>query len=74
MRIKLKDVVNFEEVLIRKGLSKRGLSEAAKIGQVTVLQICNGNRNPSPRIAKKITEALQVEFDEIFEIEKTVKN
>lgn len=70
MKILLKDLDSFEELLIRKGHSKRSFAEAAKIGQVTALQIANGNRNPSPRIAKRITDALEVEFDDIFEIEK----
>jgi transcriptional regulator with XRE-family HTH domain len=71
MRIRLKDPEHFEELLIRKGHSKRSFAEAAGIGQVTALQIANGDRNPSPRIAKRITDALEVEFDEIFVIEKT---
>ncbi|TKI54528.1 helix-turn-helix transcriptional regulator [Brevibacillus antibioticus] len=70
MKIRLKDQGYFEELLIRKGHSKRSFAEAANIGQVTALQIANGDRNPSPRIAKRITEALEVEFDEIFVIEK----
>ncbi|WP_281869928.1 helix-turn-helix transcriptional regulator [Brevibacillus parabrevis] len=70
MKIHLKDPVRFEELLIRKGYSKRSFAEAANIGQVTALQIANGDRNPSPRIAKRITDALEVEFDDIFEIVK----
>lgn len=68
MRIKLKDAIEFEERLIRKGYSKKAFADAASIGQVTALQICNGDRSPSPRIAKRITETLEVEFDDIFEI------
>jgi transcriptional regulator with XRE-family HTH domain len=73
MRIKLKDAISFEEMLIRKGLSKKAFAEAASIGQVTALQICNGDRYPSPRIAKRIVEALEVEWDSIFIIERTAK-
>ncbi|MGF9821430.1 helix-turn-helix domain-containing protein [Brevibacillus agri] len=71
MKIRLKDPERFGELLIRKGHSKRSFAEASGIGQVTALQIANGDRNPSPRIAKRITDALEVEFDEIFVIEKT---
>lgn len=74
MKIKLKDVIGFEELLIRKGYSKKAFAEAAGIGQVTALQICNGDRNPSPRIAKRICDTLEVEFDDIFEIVKTPQN
>jgi DNA-binding XRE family transcriptional regulator len=73
MRIKLKDTISFEETLVRKGLSKRGLAEAAGIGQVTALQICNGDRAPSPRIAKRITDALECSFDDIWVIEHSNK-
>lgn len=69
MRIRPRiEVIN--ELLIRKGLTKRGLAGVANIGSATAIQICNGNRYPSPPIAKKIVDALQVEFDEIFMIEK----
>jgi transcriptional regulator with XRE-family HTH domain len=71
MKIRLKDAVRFEEILIKKGLSKRAFAEVAKIGQVTALQICNGERRPSPRIAKRIKEALEMEWDDLFIIEKT---
>ncbi|MED4754613.1 helix-turn-helix transcriptional regulator [Brevibacillus choshinensis] len=70
MKIRLKDIELFEELIIRKGHSKRSFAEAAGIGQVTALQIASGDRNPSPRIAKRIIDALEVEFDEIFVIEK----
>lgn len=68
MRITLKNSLEFEELLIRKGFSKKAFAEAAGIGQVTALQICNGDRSPSPRIAKRICDTLDVEFDEIFDI------
>lgn len=58
------------ELLIRKGLSKRSLAKLAGIGQATSFQICTGKRNPSARIAKKIVDALGVEFDDIFSIEE----
>lgn len=70
MRIKLKNAMHFEELLIRNGYSKKAFSEAANIGQVTTLQICNGDRHPSPRIAKRICDTLECSFDEIFEIVK----
>lgn len=65
------DTIN--ELLIRKGLTKRGLANIAEIGHATVIQICNGNRQPSPPVAKKIVDALEVDFDEIFLIAKEVE-
>lgn len=71
MKITLKNYLEFEELLIRKGFSKKAFAEAAGIGQVTALQICNGDRHPSPRIAKRICGTLEVGFDDIFEIVRT---
>lgn len=68
MKIKLSNAVKFEETLIRKGLSKRGFAKMANIADVTIIQITSGSRNPSPRTAKKICEALGAEFDELFVI------
>lgn len=62
-------VEEIHKALIRKGFSKRALAKAAQIGEVTAIQVCNGNRNPSPPIAKRIVDALEVEFDDIFEID-----
>lgn len=61
------------EIMYRKGLTRRGLARAAGIGEVTAQQICNGQRNPSPPVAKKIVDALDVDFDDIFEIVTTTK-
>lgn len=56
-------------LMMRKGLTKRLLAKSAGIGHTTTIQVCNGTRNPSPPIAKKIIDVLEVEFDEIFTIE-----
>jgi transcriptional regulator with XRE-family HTH domain len=57
--------------LYRKGWTRRKLAEEARIGEATAQQICAGRRNPSPPVAKKIVDALGLEFDEIFEIVST---
>ncbi|MNY79129.1 helix-turn-helix protein [compost metagenome] len=57
-------------MIIRKGFSKRGLAAVAKIGEATAIQISSGDRNPSPATAKRICEALECSFDDIFVIEK----
>jgi transcriptional regulator with XRE-family HTH domain len=56
------------ELMYRKGWTRRHLAKAAGIGEVTAQQVVNGKRNPSPPVAKKIVDALGVEFDEIFEL------
>lgn len=74
MKIQLKDATQFEELLIRNGFSKKAFAEAANIGQATVVQLCNGYRNSSPRLAKRICETLKVEFDDIFKIVKPTQS
>jgi transcriptional regulator with XRE-family HTH domain len=64
------NVDTLNELRFRKGLSKRGLAQVAGIGQVTALQVCNGQRNPSAPVAKKIVDALETDFDTVFEIVK----
>lgn len=68
MKIKLKDTTLFNQLLVKKGLSKRSLSQRANIGQATIVQISNGKRNPSPVSAKKILDVLGEDFDNVFEI------
>lgn len=70
MKIKLKNSDGFHDLLVRNGYSKRSFAKAADIGEATLLQICNGHRHASPRTAKRITQALSIDFDEIFEISR----
>ena len=56
------------EFRIREGLSQRQLAEKAKCSDVMVCQIESGARNPSPNMAKRICEALGVNFSAIFAI------
>lgn len=66
MKIILKDIGKFQELLLRKGFSKRGLGRQAGISEVYAQQITKGDRNPSAKVAKRICESLEVEFDDIF--------
>lgn len=56
----------FKDIRIKKGFSQRGLGRAAKLSGTLINQIENNDRNPSPESAKKITDALGVEFEDIF--------
>lgn len=69
MKIKIKDSQQLNELIIRKGFNKTDFSKCIKLSSPMTIQITNGNRNPSPKTAKKITDALEVEFDEIFAID-----
>jgi DNA-binding XRE family transcriptional regulator len=63
-------VTELNELRIQKGFSKRELAKVAEVSQTAVVQICKGNRNPSPFTAKKIVDALKVNFDDVFTIAK----
>ncbi|WP_160804197.1 helix-turn-helix domain-containing protein [Virgibacillus halodenitrificans] len=69
MKIKLRDVDQFKTLLLTNGLTQRGYGRAIGISEPYANQIANGTRNPGPAIAKKTTELLNVEFQDIFFIE-----
>lgn len=53
-------------MIIEKGYSISSLSKEINISNGHMSLIVNGKRNPSPALAKKISEILQVEWDDIF--------
>ncbi|MFF2907669.1 helix-turn-helix transcriptional regulator [Paenibacillus sp. NPDC057934] len=71
MRIEVKDKNYLAELLMRKGFNKTQFSKEICLSQPMTIQITNGDRSLSPRIAKRICDVLEVEFDDIFEIVKT---
>ena len=66
MKIILKDIENFQELLLRKGFTRRELGRQAGISEVYAQQISNGDRHPGAKVAKRICDSLSVEFDDIF--------
>ncbi|MDB5053924.1 MAG: family transcriptional regulator [Bacilli bacterium] len=68
MGVILNDLERLDKLIIKKGHSRRSFAKDVGLGEATVVQICSGRRNPSPRTARKIVDALNVEWDEIFEI------
>lgn len=74
MLIKLKNQNDFRKVIIIKGYSLNSFAKEAGISGPYMAQIANGTRNPSAKVAKKISNALQVEFDEIFFVEIACKS
>lgn len=63
-----------DERMIRQGYTKAGLARAAGISKGYVSQVLNCKRQIMPPIAKKICETLACSFDDIFSIQKEVKN
>ena len=53
---------------IVKGLSQRGLARESGLGNSYISQIERGLRNPGPKAARKIADALERPFDELFEL------
>ncbi len=68
--VKAKD--NFKEVITRKGFSLRGLSIEAGLSPTTVQQAYKRSIM-YPSTAKKICDALECKFDELFEIVESKK-
>lgn len=73
MSIKLKNVQFIKEMIARSGYSIRDFGEAVGISKPYVVQIVNGQRNPSPKVAKSIIDNLGCQFDDIFFIENDSK-
>jgi transcriptional regulator with XRE-family HTH domain len=67
--IRLVDPHEFRKLMIRKGFSQKSLAKAATMSNPYLNQILKGEKHPGAVIAKKIVDALEVEFDDIFFID-----
>ncbi|CXE14151.1 TPA: helix-turn-helix transcriptional regulator [Staphylococcus aureus] len=59
----------FKEAMFLKGFNLSDLSRETGVGISYLSQIINGKKIPSPKLAKKMAEVLQVEVNELFEFE-----
>lgn len=66
MKISLKDPIQFRIILMEKGYSQRQFSKEIDTSEAYLNQIINMKKHPSPDVAKKITEKLQMEFYSLF--------
>lgn len=66
MMIKVIDKEQLQELLSKKGITKGGLRSAANISESYADRILKGQVSPSPQVAKKICELLDVSFNDIF--------
>lgn len=66
MKINVKDSDKLRAMLIEKGYSQRKFSRLIGMSENYFNQIINHKKNPSPAVAKKITNQLGVEFYEVF--------
>lgn len=71
MKIRLKDLDKFNEILLRKGYSKSAYSDEIGLSRAAGSRLCSGKAQYfSPSIAAKTAETLEVGFDDIFKIVK----
>ncbi len=71
MKIKVKDPDRLNELIIMKGFNKTDFGKEIQLSNPMTIQITNGDRYPSPRTAKRICDTLEVQFDDLFVIERT---
>lgn len=57
------------KLMLHDGLNISALAELVGVGVSYMSQVLNGKRNPSPKLAKRIADALDVEITDIFTIE-----
>lgn len=71
MKIKARDLDTLNERIIIKGFSKAEFGKEIGVSQPMTVQITNGTRHPSPRTAKRISEVLECDWSELFEVVKS---
>lgn len=57
-----------ERERVKKGFSIRRLAVISELNPVTIQKVESQKSSPNPGTAKKICQALGLEFDDIFEI------
>lgn len=66
--ITLKDPKEFRTIIYKKGLSNSGLSKIADVSTATIHNLTHQVSFITPVTAKKICDALEIDFDKIFQI------
>lgn len=74
MEIQFKDMDSFKGLLVKKGLSQSKLAKEADVTQSYLNMVINGRRMPGIKFCEKICTALDMEFDELFVIERKKEN
>lgn len=74
MKIIIKDIALLNELILKKGFTQRGFGREINISEPYAHQVLNGKRNPGPKIAKNMADALGESFDSIFFIESACKS
>lgn len=66
--IKVKDAKLLIESRIKSGMSYRDVAKISKINYSTICKVEKANSPVTPRIAKALCSALNLNFDDVFEI------
>jgi transcriptional regulator with XRE-family HTH domain len=62
-----------KNTMVRQGYTGAGLARATGISQAYIVYILQGKRSILPPTAKKISDALRCDFDDVFEISEGAK-
>ena len=69
MKIVIKDTTETKRAIMQCGMSMAEFAERVDIGKYYWSAILNGNRHPSPALAKRIADALGKEIKDVFRFE-----
>ena len=69
LKITIKDLVEIKVEIAKRGKSLRSFSKEVGVSQGYLSQILSGKKRPSPKVAYKIANGLNLNIDEIFFIE-----
>ncbi|OFK28989.1 transcriptional regulator [Staphylococcus sp. HMSC065C10] len=64
------NVTSLKKAMFLKGYDLTELSIKTKVSKAYLSQIFNGKKIPSPKLAKNIADALDVEIKDLFYFEK----
>jgi DNA-binding XRE family transcriptional regulator len=74
MTIKLKNAEELKKHLMKEGYTLRSFGLKAEVSHTHIMNIIHEKNQPSPKAAKKIAEALNLTFDDLFFIENDCKS
>ena len=73
VRVVIKDGVQLMREIALCGLSQSQFADAVGISACYLNQLVNGERKPSPSMAKRIAEGLGKDMQELFVVEVRIK-
>ena len=74
MKIFFRDCEWFKKEILKRGYSLGSFADEVGISRPYMWELANGFKHPSGRVAKKIVDTLDVDFDHIFIIKDVNKS